>query len=128
MVKKITQLLILTLLGCIFCSIDSYAQKKDGSKTGEYEIEVDYKPESSPTAIAESPSSIQPSVFDGKFVENDNFVKAGIEFRNALQLKENCLVMLRQNDPKGRWVNGTTATLEEVKDDHLLLKLIRNET
>lgn len=32
----------------------------------------------------------------------------------VLHLKENALVMLRQNDPQGRWVNGTTGYIEKI--------------
>ncbi len=40
----------------------------------------------------------------------------------VLELKKNALVMLRMNDPKQRYVNGTVGTLEELDDDILLVR------
>lgn len=36
---------------------------------------------------------------------------------DVLHLKENALVMIRQNDPQGRWVNGTTGYVEKIKSE-----------
>lgn len=41
-----------------------------------------------------------------------------------LKLKEGALVMLRQNDPRGRWVNGSTGTLRAVGDETLIIDLL----
>ncbi|MGK5089536.1 AAA family ATPase [Bdellovibrionota bacterium FG-2] len=56
--------------------------------------------------------------------------KAGIEAlkRNApipevLQLKEGALVMIRQNDPSGRWVNGSLATVRKIHDEAIIVEL-----
>lgn len=35
----------------------------------------------------------------------------------VLHLKENALVMIRQNDPQGRWVNGTTGYVEKMSTE-----------
>lgn len=40
-----------------------------------------------------------------------------------LELKESALVMLRMNDPKQRFVNGTVGTIEEMEDDLLLVRV-----
>ena len=40
----------------------------------------------------------------------------------VLELKKGALVMLRMNDPKQRYINGTVATLEELEDDCLLVR------
>jgi len=41
----------------------------------------------------------------------------------VLELKKNALVMLRMNDTKQRYVNGTVGTLEELDDDFLLIRV-----
>ncbi len=40
-----------------------------------------------------------------------------------LELKEGALVMLRMNDPKQRYVNGTVGTIESLEDDVLLIRV-----
>jgi ATP-dependent exoDNAse (exonuclease V) alpha subunit len=42
----------------------------------------------------------------------------------TLQIKIGCRVMLRQNDPRGRWVNGTVGIVREVSEDELWLDLV----
>lgn len=42
----------------------------------------------------------------------------------VLHLKIGAFVMLRTNDPKGRFVNGSTGVLKERSDDHLLVELL----
>ncbi|MCC7403184.1 MAG: AAA family ATPase [Bdellovibrionales bacterium] len=41
-----------------------------------------------------------------------------------LKVKEGALVMLRQNDPRGRWVNGSTGVLENFGADFLGIQLL----
>ena len=41
----------------------------------------------------------------------------------VLYLKKDCLVMLRQNDPKQRWVNGSLGYVREMEDEFLLIEL-----
>jgi len=41
----------------------------------------------------------------------------------VLRLKPGALVMIRQNDPKGRWVNGSLGTLNRINKDNLLIEL-----
>ncbi|MGZ3688986.1 MAG: RRM3/PIF1 helicase-like protein, partial [Bdellovibrionota bacterium] len=41
----------------------------------------------------------------------------------VLHLKENALVMLRQNDPQGRWVNGSLGTVAAIADHRLKIAL-----
>lgn len=43
---------------------------------------------------------------------------------DALFLKEKALVMLRQNDPQGRWVNGTTGHITSIKKTELKIELL----
>lgn len=45
---------------------------------------------------------------------------------DILQIKQGCLVMLRQNDPKMRWVNGSSGIIEEIHSDVLLIRLLHN--
>ncbi len=41
----------------------------------------------------------------------------------VLELKKSALVMLRMNDPKQRYVNGTVGTIEEMADEILLVRV-----
>jgi len=41
-----------------------------------------------------------------------------------LRLKEGALVMIRQNDPMGRWVNGSTGHVRNVKPTKLTIELL----
>jgi ATP-dependent DNA helicase PIF1 len=42
---------------------------------------------------------------------------------DVIQIKKRALVMLRQNDPEGRWVNGTTGQIEKISSDFLTIRL-----
>lgn len=55
-----------------------------------------------------------------------NRLKQQAPVPDQLFLKKGCLVMLRQNDPKQRWVNGSTGILLDVNDDGLLIELLQN--
>jgi ATP-dependent DNA helicase PIF1 len=43
---------------------------------------------------------------------------------DVLVLKEGALVMLRQNDPQGRWVNGSTGHVEKIQSAKLQIRLL----
>ncbi|MCB0351085.1 MAG: AAA family ATPase [Bdellovibrionales bacterium] len=43
---------------------------------------------------------------------------------DELYLKDNALVMLRQNDPKLRWVNGSTGYIRQIQTDQLTIELL----
>jgi ATP-dependent DNA helicase PIF1 len=43
---------------------------------------------------------------------------------DALFLKLGALVMLRQNDPQGRWVNGTTGHITKISNNELKIELL----
>ena len=43
---------------------------------------------------------------------------------DLLILKEGALVMLRQNDPQGRWVNGSTGHVEKISGGRLQIRLL----
>jgi len=44
-----------------------------------------------------------------------------------IQLKKGALVMLRQNDPEGRWVNGSLATVLSLEAEELKVELLDNK-
>jgi len=70
----------------------------------------------------ESQSRFYETEYGGK----DNYIerlKRDAPIPEVLELKKNALVMLRVNDPKQRYVNGTVGTIEEMEDDHLLVKV-----
>ena len=43
---------------------------------------------------------------------------------DALLLKENALVMIRQNDPQNRWVNGSTGHVEKIAPNKIQIRLL----
>lgn len=45
-----------------------------------------------------------------------------------LQLKEGAQVMLLNNDPEGRWINGTIGTIAGISKDDLIVKLLDGAT
>jgi len=46
----------------------------------------------------------------------------------VLKLKEGALVMLRQNDPMGRWVNGSTGHVEKIQPHALRVRLLNGRS
>ncbi|MES2962796.1 MAG: AAA family ATPase [Bdellovibrionota bacterium] len=44
--------------------------------------------------------------------------------QDVLRIKEGALVMLRQNDPQGRWVNGSTGHVEKIQSHALKIRLL----
>jgi len=59
-----------------------------------------------------------------KYIER---LKRDAPIPEMLELKKSALVMLRINDPKQRYVNGTVGTIEEMEDDHLLV-MVKSRT
>jgi hypothetical protein len=45
-----------------------------------------------------------------------------------LLVKKDALVMIRINDPQGRWVNGTTGHVKRIADDNIHVRLADGET
>jgi ATP-dependent DNA helicase PIF1 len=45
-----------------------------------------------------------------------------------LLVKENALVMLRQNDPKMRWVNGSTGYIRSIDSSEITIELLNKKT
>ena len=46
---------------------------------------------------------------------------------DQLEMKTGARVMLLNNDPNGRWINGTVGTLFQIRGDHVLVKLDNGE-
>ncbi|MCB0363431.1 MAG: AAA family ATPase, partial [Bdellovibrionales bacterium] len=65
-----------------------------------------------------------PSIFQGERHHYESLLKFS-PLPMELRLKKGALVMLRQNDPRGRWVNGSTGVLEKIGDDHLVIELLK---
>lgn len=51
-------------------------------------------------------------------------LKRSAPIPEVLQLKEGALVMIRQNDVQGRWVNGSLGHVREIRDDSLHIELL----
>ncbi len=66
-----------------------------------------------------------PTIYSGheKFLES---LKHLAPVPEILKLKEDALVMLRQNDPTGRWVNGSLGHITKIKDDSLTITPLAN--
>lgn len=64
-----------------------------------------------------------PSTYGGqqRYIEQ---LKKQSPLPEELFVKENALVMLRQNDPKQRWVNGSTGHIRSVSKDELVIELL----
>ena len=64
-----------------------------------------------------------PTIYSGveKSVEQ---LKKHSPLSDELRLKNNALVMLRQNDPKMRYVNGSTGYVRNIKKSNILIELL----
>lgn len=65
---------------------------------------------------------IYPTTYVGKREKVEQLKKMA-PIPSVLQLKNDCLIMLRQNDPKQRWVNGSLGHIREMADEFLLIEL-----
>lgn len=76
MVTKITQLFI--IIG-LLVSVNSFGQKSNTPKSGEYEIEADYAPGKEEKVVktedAAAATSIKLSVFKGAYIEESSFIQ-----------------------------------------------------
>ncbi len=70
-----------------------------------------------------TPLQIFYTVFIGKEQEIEKF-KKNSPIPDVIQLKKSALVMIRQNDPEGRWVNGSLGHVEKISDECLWIKLL----
>lgn len=62
------------------------------------------------------------TVYTGKEKDIENF-KKNAPIPERLQLKIGALVMIRMNDPDGRWVNGSVGSLRKIARDKLAIEL-----
>jgi ATP-dependent DNA helicase PIF1 len=62
------------------------------------------------------------TVYSGKAADIEKFRKHA-PITDTLHLKKNALVMIRQNDPAGRWVNGSLGRIETITSEFLVIKL-----
>lgn len=69
-----------------------------------------------------------PTTYSGKEKDIEAF-RRNSPLSEVIQLKKGALVMLRQNDAEGRWVNGTTGIIRDISDESLSVELLsgRNE-
>ncbi len=67
-------------------------------------------------------SRFYPTEYGGKEIYIDR-LKRDAPIPEVLELKESALIMLRMNDPKQRYVNGTVGTIEGLEDDLLLVRV-----
>lgn len=56
-----------------------------------------------------------------------NFSEKQFPAADQLEMKTGARVMLLNNDPDGRWINGTLGTLFQIRSDHVLVKLDNGE-
>jgi len=64
------------------------------------------------------------TTYSGKAREIENFKKHA-PIPEMIRLKENALVMLRQNDPERRWVNGSLGHVKELGEEKLVIQLLK---
>lgn len=64
-----------------------------------------------------------PAVYTGNSRSIDQLKKHS-PLPEQLVVKENALVMLRQNDPKQRWVNGSTGYIRGLKQNEITIELL----
>jgi ATP-dependent exoDNAse (exonuclease V) alpha subunit len=62
------------------------------------------------------------TVYSGKAADIEKFRKHA-PIVDTLHLKKKALVMLRQNDPGGRWVNGSLGRVENITSEFLVIQL-----
>ncbi|HSV94882.1 MAG TPA: AAA family ATPase [Spirochaetia bacterium] len=58
-----------------------------------------------------------------KSLTTGNFSDKHYPAADQLEMKTGARVMLLNNDPKDRWINGTLGTLFQIRSDHVLVKL-----
>jgi len=64
------------------------------------------------------------TLYSGKAREIENF-KKNAPIPDVIHLKEEALVMLRQNDPERRWVNGSLGHIKEIGEEKLVIQLLK---
>ncbi len=67
------------------------------------------------------------TVYTGKEAEIEKFKKHS-PIGDSILLKVGALVMLRQNDPEGQWVNGTLGYIRKITDSEVTIELNGSST
>lgn len=78
--------------------------------------------------LADIPSAMEqiPSVYSGQARAVEN-LKRQAPIPEVLQIKEGAYVMLQQNDPRGRWVNGSCGWIREITKEKLAIELVNGK-
>ena len=69
----------------------------------------------------------QSQTYETEFVGEERYVtslRANAPVPPVIELKEGALIMLRQNDPKGRWVNGSLGHIKSLSKHELEIRLL----
>jgi hypothetical protein len=66
------------------------------------------------------------TIYVGKEAEVEKFKKHA-PIPDILTLKEGALIMLRQNDPEGKWVNGSLGHIQKITETYLTIRLINGK-
>jgi ATP-dependent DNA helicase PIF1 len=75
----------------------------------------------------QSPIRTYETTYTGKESEIEKF-KKNAPVLDLVCLKEGALVMLRQNDPEGQWVNGSLGYIRRMTDTYLTIELHQGHT
>ncbi|MBT4762632.1 MAG: AAA family ATPase [Bdellovibrionaceae bacterium] len=71
----------------------------------------------------DSPLITSKSIYLGRDIFIQKLKKAA-PVPEEIHLKKDAYIMIRKNDPKGRWVNGSTGILKEIQDGVLVVELL----
>lgn len=77
-------------------------------------------------AKLEGEEVVVPSIYSGR-ESSIRALKKNAPLPEVLRLKVGCLVMLRQNDPKQRWVNGSTGWVESISKEVIQVRLLNGK-
>lgn len=77
--------------------------------------------------MIKNPVVIFHTIYDGQERDIETFRKHS-PIADVLHLKEDALIMLRQNDPEGRWVNGSLGRVEKITPTELRIELLSGRT
>ncbi|MBS1985820.1 MAG: AAA family ATPase [Bdellovibrionales bacterium] len=69
--------------------------------------------------------------FETRFVGDERFVKSlrsNLPIADTIELKRDALVMIRQNDPEGKWVNGSLGKVQYIDEGQLDIRLLSGKT
>ncbi|MCB0377492.1 MAG: AAA family ATPase [Bdellovibrionales bacterium] len=67
-----------------------------------------------------------PSIYSGQ-ARAVEALKKQAPVPEVLELKEGAYVMLQQNDPRGRWVNGSTGWIRDIGEEKITIELVNGK-